>query len=464
MKTTIRLHTGGLAFLSALVSMLHLSSAVAATTVTAAAAGYAHTLFIESDGSLWAMGRNNHGQLGDGSTTDRLLPVKIVASNVVAVAAGAYHSLFLTADGNLWAMGDNAQGQLGDGTATDQHSPEQITFNHGVTAIAAGDYHSLFLRTNTLWGMGAAGSLGNGSSSDTRAPVVLQSGVATMAAGNFTSFYIDVNGSVWATGLNYSGQLGDGTTTARSYFVETLTNHSVFTGAIGLAVGPGSLHGFYTYISPGVIISLWGWGDNYLGCIGDGTTTQRDSPVEVLSSGVSTVAAGGSHSLVVKSDGSLWAMGDNANGDLGDGTGIEAHSPVPIVSSNVTAAAAGEYHSLFLKSDGTLWGMGANGNGQLGIGSTLDAYVPVRIVPPRQLVVTNLAVFAGTNLLFQGFNEFGGGTVVVLSGTNVARPLNQWTPVWTNGLAGGSFSFTATNTVATGFPQRFFRLQLFQIL
>jgi alpha-tubulin suppressor-like RCC1 family protein len=172
------------------------STSGAAPTVTQVAGGYYHTLFVESDGSLWAMGYNNYGQLGDGMTNESHVPKLIVASNVVAVAAGAYHSLFLTSDGNLWAMGWNGNGQLGDGTGFDQHSPEQITFNHGVTAIAAGDYHSLYLKTNQLWGMGVAGSLGNGiniGGGDSRSPVLLHSGVSQIAGGNYTSFFIDVN-------------------------------------------------------------------------------------------------------------------------------------------------------------------------------------------------------------------------------------------------------------------------------
>ncbi|HUJ71471.1 MAG TPA: RCC1 repeat- and reductase domain-containing protein [Verrucomicrobiae bacterium] len=449
-----------LALQASLIFNLQPSEALAAPTVTAVAAGYYHTLFIESDGSLWAMGRNDHGQLGDGTTTERHLPVMVVAGNVVAVAAGAYHSLFLTSDGNLWAMGYNANGELGDGTANDQLRPEQITFNQGVTAIAAGDYHSLFLKTNTLWGMGVAGSLGNGACSDDRAPVVLQSSnVSVIAGGNFTSFYIDINGSVWATGPNYNGQLGDGTTTARGYFIETLSNHSVFTG--GYRVAAGSTHGFYSYVSPGFVVSLWGWGDNYNGDLGDGTTTERDSPVEVMASGVSAMAAGGYHSLVI-SNSALWAMGDNANGDLGDGTLTERHVPTQIVSGNVTAVAAGLYHSLFIESDGSLWAMGANGNGQLGDGSVNDSHVPERIIPPPQLLISHINL-TGTNLVLNGQNDFSSGSAVVLSTTNVAKPLNQWTPIWTNGLGNGAFSLTATNVVNRSFPQQFYILQLFQI-
>jgi len=141
---------------------------IVASNVTAIAAGGFHSLFLKSDGSLWAMGDNEYGQLGDGTTNNMNVPEQIVASNVTAIAAGGWHSLFLKSDGSLWATGVDFYGQLGDGAFRTNapygaSQPEQIVADN-VTAIAAGGYHSLFLKSDgSLWAMGAEifGQLGN---------------------------------------------------------------------------------------------------------------------------------------------------------------------------------------------------------------------------------------------------------------------------------------------------------------
>jgi hypothetical protein len=129
-------------------------------------------MFVEGDGSLWAMGDDNYGELGDGIYANNFpsygtnLPEQIVASNVTAIAAGDSHSMFVKSDGSLWAMGWNLDGQLGDGTYNMTNLPEQIVAGN-VMAIAAGSALSLFVKSDgSLWAMGynLYGQLGNGIS------------------------------------------------------------------------------------------------------------------------------------------------------------------------------------------------------------------------------------------------------------------------------------------------------------
>ena len=214
-----------------------------------------------------------------------------------------------------------------------------------------------------------------------------------------------------------------------------------------------------------------GW--NFYGQLGIRNFISTNVPVLILASNVVSIAAGGCHSLLLKTDGSLWGMGRNIEGQLGDGSYATYPTPpngvdVPemIVASNVVAIAAGQYHSLFLKSDGSLWAMGQNTQGQLGDGFTdygggypgTDEPEQVYPVPPPQLMES---VSGGTDLQFT-VNSLFGGTFYLLSSTNAALPSAQWTPVWSNVVTyrdESQFSLTLSNAISTGGPQQFFRLK-----
>jgi alpha-tubulin suppressor-like RCC1 family protein len=336
-------------------------STVFAQPVTNIAAGSSHSLFLKGDGSLWAMGYNKYGQLGDGTYGGLLFfatnrPEQIVASNVTAIAGGEIHSLFLKNDGSLWAMGDNSSGQLGDGTGnTRTNRPEQIVAND-VTAIAAGGIHSLFLKSDgSLWAMGynSSGQLGDGTTNNANLPEQIMAGnVTAIAAGGYHSLFLKSDGSLWAMGYNSSGQLGDGT-----YNQTNLPEQIVASNVTAIAAGFD--HSLFLK-SDG---SLWVMGNNMFGQLGDGTggNAKTNLPEQIVASGVTAIAGGGGSSLFLKNDGSLWAMG---------GAGfMPTNCPERVVNSGVTTIATGNAYSLFLKSDGSLWAIGYNKYGQLGDGT-----------------------------------------------------------------------------------------------
>nr|WP_269456777.1 Ig-like domain-containing protein [Thermanaeromonas toyohensis] len=345
-------------------------------------AGTYHSLALKSDGTVWAWGQNSYGQLGDGTTTNRYTPVQVQGlSDVVAVAAGGGHSLALKSDGTVWAWGANNYGQLGDGTTANRYTPVQVQGLSGVVAIAAAlGSHSLALKSDGTvwaWGYNYYGQLGDGTTTNRYTPVQVQglSNVVAIAAGGSYSLALKSDGTVCAWGYNGQGQLGDGTTTNR-YTPVQVQNQNLQSSVVAIAT-----HGNHSLAlkSDGTV---WAWGANAYGQLGDGTTTNRLTPVQVWNlSGVVAIAGGGNHSLALKSDGTVWAWGYNGAGQLGDGTTISRYTPVQVQGlSGVVAVAGGSNHSLALKSDGTVWAWGQNGYGQLGDGTTTNRTTPVQVL------------------------------------------------------------------------------------
>ncbi len=370
----------------------------AATTVTNVSAGGQFSLFIRSDGSLWGMGYNYNGQLGLGSNSTTspygpTTPMQIVSNGVTTVAGGGEHSLLLKTNGSLWAMGYNPYGELGNGTYANTNTPQLIVAGN-VTAIAAGWMHSLFLKSDgSLWTMGdnTYGQLGvGGTYSKTNIPQqILSSNVTAIAAGDYFNLFLKTDGSLWGFGANGSGQLGTGNTTG--------TNAPVMIVASNVtAMAAGNAHSLLLKTDG----SLWAMGDNSSGQLGRGNFASTNAPVKVVSNSVMAIEVGSAHSLFIKTNGSLWVMGAGGNGQLGTGGNTNVTVPQQIVSNNVTAIQGGRYHSLFLKSDGSLWGMGYNSAGTLGDGSTTSRRSPVQIVPALQFTATPASGVAQLNVQF----------------------------------------------------------------
>jgi alpha-tubulin suppressor-like RCC1 family protein len=293
------------------------------TGVTAVACGGQHTLALKSNGTVLAWGNNNNGQIGDNSTTTRKIPVAVSGlSGVVAISAGFLSSYAVKSDGTVWAWGDNSNGQLGDGTTTDRHIPVQVSTVTGITNIAAGDFHALALKSdNTVWAWGdnQYGQVGNGSSgSDALIPAQVGSlsSVRTVAAGGYHSLAIKTDGTLWAWGRNTAGQLGNNTTTQSTTPIQSLV-----TNVIGIAAGTNSSYALSTNLT------VWAWGQNDKGQLGDNTTTERHVPVFTGATNTAIVAAGSRFGLVGTFDSIVAGFGDNSNGELGDNTITDRHVP-----------------------------------------------------------------------------------------------------------------------------------------
>ena len=353
---------------------------VVPVTTSAVAAGVYRSVALKSDGTVWSVGSNSTGALGDGTLTDRLIPVKARGlSGVTVISAGLHHTLALKSDGTVWGMGWNQWGQLGGGPNYSYPTPVPINGLSGITAVAGGWHHSLALKSDgTVWAVGSnsVGQLGDGTTIDRIAPVQMTglSGVTAVAAGDSWSLALKSDGTVWAVGYNGLGQLGDGTKLNRSTPVQVIGLSAI------TAVAAGEFHAL-ALKSDGTV---WSVGYNAFGALGDGTTIDHTTPVQMIGlSGVTAVTAGWFNSFAQKPDGTVWATGYNAYGQFGDGMTTNRSFPAPLLGlSGITAVATAVGHSLFLKSDGTVLASGWNVLGQLGDGTTIDRHTPVLSLLP----------------------------------------------------------------------------------
>ena len=337
------------------------------TGVVAVAGAHSNSLALKRDGTVWAWGDNEHGQLGDGTTADRSTPVQVsVLTGVVAVAGGGSHSLAVKADGTAWAWGGNGSGQLGDGTTTDRSTPTPVRELLAVAAVAGGSAHSLALRSDgTVWAWGSNwyGQLGDGGSGDQTTAVQVRgiTGVSAISAGPGHNLALKGDGTVWAWGYNLDGQLGPIAIARQA----TPARVTALSGVVRVAKG-GS-HSLALMVDG----TIWAWGHNSAGQLGNGITTETilSIPAKVNAlSGVVAVAAGSRHSLGLKPDGTVWTWQYGS-------TAPEQVSGL----SGIVALAAGSWHSLAVKADGTAWAWGENEYGQLGDGTASNRETPVQV-------------------------------------------------------------------------------------
>ncbi len=329
------------------------------TDIEQIAAGFGHKVALKSDGTVYAWGINNYGQVGDNTKTDKIIPIQVKGvggtgylTDIIQIKAstGGGCTVALKSDGTVYTWGDNRYGQLGDNTTTEGLTPTQVK------------------------GVGGTGYL---------------TGITQISSGEFHALALKNDGTVWAWGGNGAGALGDNTTTGRLTPIQVKG-----VGGVGnlTDIAQISASGSYTLAlkNDGTVLA---WGANTSGKLGDNTTTSRYTPVQVKGvggigylSGIVQVTAGFYHAVALKSDGTVLAWGGNEYGQLGDNTTTNRYVPVQVVGvggigylSEIIRIGATIRHTLAIKNDGTVLAWGNNQYGQLGNNTTTDSTTPVQV-------------------------------------------------------------------------------------
>jgi alpha-tubulin suppressor-like RCC1 family protein len=330
-------------------------------------------------GQISGWGMNSSGQLGDGTAIDRSSPVRESSSSGTwcQVSTGFDHTGGIKTNNTLWTWGLNSSGQLGTNSTVSTSAPvREISSSTNWCSVSLGGAHTAALKgdlTLWTWGGNTCGQLGNSTVVSRSSPIreiSSSSNWCAVSAECLTTGAIKTLGTLWMWGRNNCGALGDGTTTDRSSPVQEANKSTAW-----CQLGTGVFHTAALKTDG----SLWSWGRNP--ALGNNASASQSSPVREITSSSTwcTVSAGLYHTAGVKTDGTLWAWGVNTTGQLGDNSTTSRSSPVQEACKSTTWCSVGVgYHSSALKTDGSLWTWGCNSCGQLGNNTTTTSSVPVR--------------------------------------------------------------------------------------
>lgn len=426
-------------------SMVLNTGLLSSKTVLSMTTGYTHSIAVCADGSVATWGYGGHGNLGNGSLADSAVPVALdmslalMCKKVIAVAAGAYHSVALASDGTVTSWGYYC---LGDGTSGLSSVPVKVSLsgplaNRKVVAIAAGEFHSLALCSDgrvVTWGWNAHGQLGNGTTNDSPVPVLVGGALANktvigIAGGDLHSLVVCSDGTAYAWGNGTFGQLGNGGVTNSSVPVAVSPIGSAPSKTV-VAVSAGQDHSL-VLCSDGTMFS---WGANNYGQLGNGNTTGSNAAVPVVMSGalagktVVSISALAWSSLAQCSDGSIFTWGYGGVGALGNGSNVNASTP-SLVSGGLLSPG-----SRFLKASA--------GSTALHGAALMASVTPVPgTVDPLNLNIVGSWV---TSCVVQP----DGKTVIVGSFTSVGGlPRNNIARINVDGTVDTSFDPNVTGTV-----------------
>lgn len=319
------------------------------------------------DGTFLTWGFNESGQLGDGTLINRRSPVLLNFSdfsNLEKLSAATFHTIAIKDNGTLWAWGRNNYGELGDGTLINKNTPTQIGTDTDWKMVASGTSSFAIKTDGTLWAWGdnSSGQLGDGTMTNKLVPTQIGSDTDWKEIDSRFSHVLAIkdNGTLWAWGSNYSGQLGDGTTITKIIPTQIGSDNN------WKSISSGYQHSVAQKLDGSVFV----WGENSDGQLGDGTNIDKHSPIPIaLQGNWISIKAGGNHTIALKDNGTIWGCGGNTFFQL-DNTHINKNVFTQLTTQNDWILVNPAGNSTFaINEDFEIYGWGSNDVGEIGIGS-----------------------------------------------------------------------------------------------